>query len=71
MKYNTYNMKIGPEYIYDEGCNPEIPDGYEATGEFRPPRKGEWFLWPDMTHAEQTPCNHNNYHPRIILRKKA
>lgn len=22
----------------------QIPDGYEATGEYRPPRTGEWFF---------------------------
>lgn len=24
--------------------NVDIPDGFEATGEYRPPRKGEYYL---------------------------
>lgn len=46
----------------------EIPDGYEATGEYRPPEKGEWYLW----HHRYAACRVSEYVPscHVILRKK-
>lgn len=48
----------------------DIPDGYEATGEFRFPRKGESHLeWPDMNNIMVAGLDY--VHKRhIILRKK-
>ncbi len=50
--------------------NTESPSGFEYTGDFRPPKIGEWFLNIDST-ANQSKLNYvdywHNYRP--MLRK--
>lgn len=52
-------------YHSADNSTEKIPTGYEPTGEFRIPIKGEYYLW----------CNKEGYvssfhsDPRIILRK--
>lgn len=48
----------------------EIPDGYEATGEYRAPKKGEWYLDECSRDAERASMIWDNRHRRLILRKK-
>ncbi len=50
--------------------NISIPEGYEATGEYRIPSFGETFLKADMT-VGVCETNGAGYGPRIILRKKS
>lgn len=48
--------------------NVTIPDGYEATGEYRGPSIGEWFLTM-AGNACQCLSHHQSVETRIILRK--
>jgi hypothetical protein len=50
----------------------EIPEGYEATGEFRPVEKNEFFLSSITSNALIYPGMDDaiSSDPRIILRKK-
>lgn len=48
----------------------EIPEGYEATGEYRAPKKGEWYLDQCSRDAERASMIWDNRHRRLILRKK-
>lgn len=43
-----------------------VPDGYELTGEYRRPNKGEWFLH-DFEAYKAESCD--MYYARLILRK--
>lgn len=64
----TYSIVISTEDVYGNS-NPKIPSGYMKTGEFRPPRAGDFFLHSTETSAMQTTRNHSSGNPRIILRK--
>lgn len=46
----------------------DVPDGWEATGEWRPARQGEAVIHPDHCHAFV--MNTEGMSNRIILRKK-
>lgn len=50
--------------------NPSIPDGWESTGELRPPKKDDWFLTTLTPHPLQADPGWTDSDPRIILRKK-
>jgi hypothetical protein len=64
----TYSMIISTEDVYGNS-NPKIPSGYVKTGEFRPPRTGDFFLNSTETSAMRASHNHSTGNPRIILRK--
>lgn len=49
---------------------PEIPDGWEVTGEFRPPKDCERFVLSSGGDDECIGNGWANTEPRIILRKK-
>ncbi len=57
--------KIQPEYV-----TLELLDGFEATGEFRSPNKGEWFIGDgDTRQTDELQSNGGTYGERYILRK--
>jgi hypothetical protein len=47
----------------------EMPEGFEATGEYRPARVGEYCLWFDKC-SEAVLCKHNLFPNVVILRPK-
>jgi hypothetical protein len=47
---------------------PKIPEGWIATGEFRPPREGESYVPLTGTYAGLATCNHTGT-DRPILRR--
>lgn len=64
----TYSVIISTEDIYSVS-DPKIPHGYAKTGEFRPPRTGEFFLTSIDLSAAGATYNHRHGSPRLILRK--
>jgi hypothetical protein len=66
----TYTNSISVHEVYGLD-NPPLPKGYERTGEFRPPKKGEDYLSPQYGGCSTTASgDFNKEIPRIILRKK-
>ncbi len=49
---------------------PEIPQGYEDTGEFRPPALRELYLNQASRKEHEAGTDFDCVYPRIILRKK-
>lgn len=47
----------------------DIPEGFEATGEYRPPNKGDWYI-NDYDSFEPILASGSHYANYIILRKK-
>ena len=47
-----------------------LPDGWETTGEFRPPEEDEYFLCFHMRSAMKQEDNFDKSCPQIILRRK-
>jgi hypothetical protein len=45
------------------------PEGWEFTGEFRPPLRGERFLRIDFVGAIDTSDDYASNHPRLIMKK--
>lgn len=45
------------------------PEGWEFTGEFRPPLRGERFLRIDFVGAIDTSDDYESNHPRLLLKK--
>ena len=64
----TYSIIISTEDVYGL-IDPRNPVGYAKTGEFRPPRAGEFFLNSAETSAMRAAHNHSTGNPRIILRE--
>lgn len=64
----TYSVIISTEDVYGL-TDPRTPAGYAKTGEFRPPRAGEFFLNSAETSAMRAAHNHSTGNPRIILRE--
>lgn len=59
---------ISVKNIY-ETDSPDCPEGYEFTGEFRPPKFGEYFR--NAWGGRQTPSrDYDEDAPRLILRRK-
>lgn len=51
--------------------NPSIPKGWESTGEFRPPRKGDLYLNAHIEgRVKEALIDWDQSDPRIILRRK-
>jgi hypothetical protein len=57
-----YCLSVSDIYGTD---TPKIPEGYKLTGEFRPPLKGEMFLYPSGDYADNYP---NNDAPKFVVR---
>ena len=59
---------ISIEAVY--GCAaPTVPHGWELTGEFRPPRRGETILLNTEGHTHSVSTDWHGFAPRLILRK--
>ena len=58
------------DQIYPRGWT--MPKGYEATGEFRPPKTGEFFIASGFSAGDfyRASSNYSENDPRIILREK-
>lgn len=66
----TYTNSISVHEVYGLD-NPPLPKGYERTGEFRPPKKGEDYLSLQYgVYVTTASGDFNKEIPRIILRKK-
>lgn len=68
MKY-TYQKTVTVKDVYGLD-DPSIPEGYESTGEFRPPKNEDWFLTNYSIRAVICSMDWVDEEPRIILRKK-
>ena len=71
--YNTTHtyqktVTITVQEIYGKTL-PEIPEGWEPTGEFRPPKENEVGLSSIECSAFTYETDESDRHPRIILRK--
>lgn len=71
--YNTIyayqkTITITVQEIYGKTL-PEIPEGWEPTGEFRPPKENEVGLSSVECFAFTYETDESDRHPRIILRK--
>ena len=71
--YNTTHtyqktVTITVQEIYGKTL-PEIPEGWEPTGEFRPPKENEVGLSQIECSAFTYETDESDRHPRIILRK--
>ena len=44
----------------------DVPEGFGATGEFRPPQRGEWFI---AINGQLMEATESYVDPRIILRR--
>lgn len=65
----SFEYTITPKDIY--GTNsPEIPEGWELTGEFRPWRPGDYFLNSEDAVEPVVVSHGPSGSPRLILRRK-
>lgn len=63
-KYKPYEITVESVYGRPE---PTIPYGFEDTGDFRPPKKGDDYL---SVGGNRMTCLASDNDPRIILRRK-
>lgn len=72
MSINNKQWCITPKDVYGKDIIEKAPEGYEFTGEFRPPKPGDCFLTSASGNdvVELGCLSYRNVSPRLILRKK-